>query len=1058
MTYSKLIEMQIDDVFLKGTATKILQHMDRIRNVSDLSQSRRWVMELIQNARDVAYPDRNVKIRIELRDNALKFMHSGKPFRIRDILSIVNQVSSKGDDDSSVGKFGTGFMTTYQLSEQVEIDSVLSDSYDGISLPPKKFHITIDRQGYEAKTILEGIEKSMTELRTADSFPETDLDPDSFNTVFTYHLDNAGSLDSARTGVEDLRHNILFIMLFSKRIGSIEISADNINAVYERIGEKTLSEGLKCAEILCERDGKKSVHRILFSEDGKLSAAALIDENNRFIPISKKTPRLFIDFPLIGAEDFPFPVVINDIEFKPNEPRSGITLVDNEKSVDTVINKQIMLRAAELFKTLINTANKLGFSGFENIIASPKLENNKEISERWFTENITEKLCEIISSVPFILTSNGTAALADESVRIISYKTEKQKEILGNLVSKLNGYSIPTDNTDWAAAFEGYSLAPEKIVDAEKLCKDASYYVEKLLDKEVCAVPKWCSMLYEAAFEDDTLGMKIRSGEYAIFPDQANKTQLHDIKNIYKDSGIPEIIKQISDCLDESFTPKYSLRSSLLSPDFCPQEDCGIAVYEASKIKSRISECTDSLFDGHKGLEQAVMLMISCGKKDDIYYLMSSISAEPMPEKTDIGVFYDENTWYNSYCRALSIICRAAEKYSSLDELAEAIGADCSDKAVGWLNTLLKYNVNSEYKIYPNIYGKLIAANRKKGQIFTSLPSFNTVSEPLIKILEKMHARNAGYIYDFDYIFDRRIKSNHLSLGTLTDEHFSVKINNAVKSVMNSVSLGESAENIQQACTMLLNYITKNPQSAKEYFPDFASEENRMKLLTPNEALKLSDKATVLDNLIKKYELGNDDDLERIVAEYKFTKNISKYPDNDYNEQWDCGFGREDVDGMSKKEFEEFCRNVGTSGENYIFEDICQKLEFSSWTLSGGSSNAAEFKNGSGETVEVFRPDSENYRQCGWDIRIKHITENSEKTYYVEVKTHTSKSICKNEINISREQLKMSMKAKENYIVALVEFDKKTDKCTNAKYYRDVFKYIGNGDLRLSSGIMLYAG
>ena len=64
MNYKTLIEQNIGTVYQAGIATKILQHMDRIRNVSDVSQARRWVMELFQNSRDAAYDDQPVKIQI----------------------------------------------------------------------------------------------------------------------------------------------------------------------------------------------------------------------------------------------------------------------------------------------------------------------------------------------------------------------------------------------------------------------------------------------------------------------------------------------------------------------------------------------------------------------------------------------------------------------------------------------------------------------------------------------------------------------------------------------------------------------------------------------------------------------------------------------------------------------------------------------------------------------------------------------------------------------------------------------------------------------------------
>jgi hypothetical protein len=53
-------------------------------------------MELLQNARDVAYPDRPVDIRITYDGDRLIFAHNGMPFTVKNILAIVHQVSSKG--------------------------------------------------------------------------------------------------------------------------------------------------------------------------------------------------------------------------------------------------------------------------------------------------------------------------------------------------------------------------------------------------------------------------------------------------------------------------------------------------------------------------------------------------------------------------------------------------------------------------------------------------------------------------------------------------------------------------------------------------------------------------------------------------------------------------------------------------------------------------------------------------------------------------------------------------------------------------------------------------
>lgn len=147
MSYHDLIFQNIDKVYQAGIATKIMQHMARIRNSSDVNQARRWVMELLQNARDVAYPDQPVKIRITLEEDKLTFSHTGMPFRVENILAIINQVSSKVDDEETVGQFGTGFVTTFQLSEQVQLDGVLKDE----GLPYKPFSVLIDRRGIKKR-------------------------------------------------------------------------------------------------------------------------------------------------------------------------------------------------------------------------------------------------------------------------------------------------------------------------------------------------------------------------------------------------------------------------------------------------------------------------------------------------------------------------------------------------------------------------------------------------------------------------------------------------------------------------------------------------------------------------------------------------------------------------------------------------------------------------------------------------------------------------------------------------------------------------------------------
>lgn len=64
-----------------------------------------------------------------------------------------------------------------------------------------------------------------------------------------------------------------------------------------------------------------------------------------FYPCRPTPPRLYIDFPLVGSEQFPFPVVLNSLAMRPNEPRSNISLVEHEESLDARENRALVDRA-----------------------------------------------------------------------------------------------------------------------------------------------------------------------------------------------------------------------------------------------------------------------------------------------------------------------------------------------------------------------------------------------------------------------------------------------------------------------------------------------------------------------------------------------------------------------------------------------------------------------------------------------------------------------------------------------------------------------------------------
>ena len=91
--------MTVDDEIAynnyKLTADKILQLLSQIREDPSAS-AKRWVWELLQNAKDV--PNRFGKVSVEIElvsQDTLKFRHNGDCFSIKNITGLVQQVSSK---------------------------------------------------------------------------------------------------------------------------------------------------------------------------------------------------------------------------------------------------------------------------------------------------------------------------------------------------------------------------------------------------------------------------------------------------------------------------------------------------------------------------------------------------------------------------------------------------------------------------------------------------------------------------------------------------------------------------------------------------------------------------------------------------------------------------------------------------------------------------------------------------------------------------------------------------------------------------------------------------
>lgn len=390
MGYSEKVQIELANAQETAISNKIIDMLQKLKLSNDETTACRWIWELIQNAKDVVNDSGTVDIKINLdkQGKCLVFQHNGKCFTTKNIVYLISQVSSKERDNSeekkTTGKFGTGFLTTHLLSEKVTIEGLLQDSGESV----KKINIFLDRSGKTKSEIIKSVNSSFTQLESSEEIDDyNEIDQYGYNTKFIYQLDDEG-FKTAERGIKSLYISAPYIYTFLNEINSIIIN----DIIKFKRGQVRKNDDISLHSIQCDKEGVTSELLILSLHKGDVKVAAPVTYENGIIffkPYAKGTPKLFCDFPLIGTEDFSFPVVVNSSCFNPTEPRNGIFLTDKENQVIEE-NKKLILQASDAYKTLLDYAEKCEWKRTYNVVAIRRQPSKDWLSSEWLKENIIE--------------------------------------------------------------------------------------------------------------------------------------------------------------------------------------------------------------------------------------------------------------------------------------------------------------------------------------------------------------------------------------------------------------------------------------------------------------------------------------------------------------------------------------------------------------------------------------------------------------------------------------------------------------------------------------------
>ena len=442
----------------RSIADKIIKRLHDLDQMVENNQGR-WAWELLQNAKDsiAEEDDRTVSVRIDLNEESVEFSHNGTYFNGLDIRGLINQISSKeveeGQQTKKTGRFGTGFLTTHLLSRVIHIKGILKTESEGFY----KFDFLLDRQGKTTKELAPKIENAWTEFQNSTQKIEIDYDINVFNTSFCYKLETNTQKVIAKTGIDEFSKLIPFVLAFIPKINSVEILDNTIgkNTIFERT---ELYDNLIIPISKIENKIKEEI-LILYISNSRVSIATEIEktENGYSIKGIKDIPKLFCDFPLIGTENFHFPVIVNSFSFNPLTERDGIWLKNSGNS-EVQENRDILENAVELYKNLVSQIENREFFDFYNLVEvrTPFIPE-KYFDEYWYEYYVQQPIIEFISEA-----------------KIVELEIGFSKKSINELAFPLKSYSENIKDKIWQYAFDLYP---------DWVCKKSHLY-------------KWCEVLW----------------------------------------------------------------------------------------------------------------------------------------------------------------------------------------------------------------------------------------------------------------------------------------------------------------------------------------------------------------------------------------------------------------------------------------------------------------------------------------------------------------------------------------------------------------------------------
>lgn len=567
--------MPDNDVYKQKTLDSALntisEKMEAIFNDTDINKNknrRRWVWELLQNASD-CYEDKPVDVCINSTETSVTFMHSGKCFSKENLIDLFTQISAKRTNEEKTGKFGTGFISTHLLATKVRIKGAY-ESYDN---KLRKLNILLDRSSQDYNELRDSISTALDNIDNLENSEE--IGNDLYNTIFEYNYDDSEIRISkeefqraCNEAYDDWESTIPFVLAFSDKLGTVKFNNTIVN-------KRTVSSGsnYKIINIIFNRENDKCFKAITIRVEfqGSTSIACLLgrnDDGNYYFDDISRHPKLFCAFPLIGTENFPFPIIINDSSFYVTKERDNI-LINQE------CNIRILNTALSLYENLLNGAARNHVEKGFNIcqIIDDDLIDNELL-------NYKKKVQNLYFQAPIIkaVTPDGDEPFCSMNNILIPYY-EQNPSGFWFLVHKTVNCPIPNE---------------AELINWKKVCPNNMEKSVFTLNKLLNCIKNWeinsdtpliLNELYKLCWNQE----KNDFSQKMIFLNQKNEFKEHDIfTHLYyddTDEELKEILCNLGGNVEEELINKNLMRY----PVFESRNNNYIAEKISSKIREELA-------------------------------------------------------------------------------------------------------------------------------------------------------------------------------------------------------------------------------------------------------------------------------------------------------------------------------------------------------------------------------------------------------------------------------------------------------------------------------------